>query len=139
MAKIKINDTQVVNGKVSASRTLNQEKNGFIITGVLATHLYIEHISRIECNRYILKNVEVYEESFGSDDYDIYYHFTANSLSLKDEMIDGVGTILYGKEMKMIEDEMYKDEHPILGAIGKEYKDMYIDEEEEDKDDNRES
>ena len=33
----------------------------------------------------------------------------------------------------MIEEEMYKDDHPILGGIGKEYKDMYIDKLEDSK------
>ena len=74
-----------------------------------------------------MSGVEVYQESFGSDDYDILYYFTAKSLMLKDHIEDGIGYILYSDEMRMIEEEMYKDDHPILGGIGKEYKDMYID------------
>ena len=36
----------------------------------------------------------------------------------------------------MIEDEMYKNDHPILGGIGEQYKDMFIEStEEEDEED----
>ena len=40
MAKVIINNRINANGKVSVSRTLNEEKNGFIITGVFSSHLY---------------------------------------------------------------------------------------------------
>ena len=39
------------------------------------------------------------------------------------------------EELKeMIENEMYKDDHPILGGIGAQYKDMFIREESEEDD-----
>lgn len=131
MAKIKINKEHIVNGKLSISRTLNETKDGFIITGVLATHLYLEDIKSLESSRYIVKDIEVYQESFGSDDYDIYYNFTAGVFKLKDVIKEGIGTILYSDEIEMIETEMYKNNHPILGDIGEQYKDMYIEEEED--------
>lgn len=139
MAKIIINNEIRANGKLSVSRAINEEKSGFIISGVFATHLYYEDIKTLESNRFGLSGVEVYQESFGSDDYDILYHFTAKSINLKDYIEDGIGYMLYSEEMKMIEEEMYKNDHPILGGIGAEYKDMIIEEsdgEEEDEDDN---
>lgn len=135
MAKIIINNEIRANGKLSVSRAINEEETGFIISGIFATHLYYEDIKTLDSNRFSLSGVKVYQESFGSDDYDILYHFTAKSMHLKDAIEDGVGFILYSEEMKMIEDEMYKDDHPILGGIGAEYKDMVIDEEEGDEDD----
>lgn len=132
MAKIIINNRVSANGKLSVSRTLNEAKDGFIISGVFASHLYYEDIKTLESNRFKVSGVEVYQESFGSDDYDILYHFIAQKFILKDTMQDGIGFILYGEEMKMIEDEMYKNDHPVLGGIGEEYKDMFVEEGEED-------
>lgn len=134
MAKIIINNEVRANGKLSATRTLNEEKNGFIISGVFASHLYYESIKTLESNRFSLSGVEVYQEAFGSDDYDILYYFTAKSLHLKDHIEDGIGYILYSDEMRMIEEEMYKNDHPILGGIGEQYKGMYIEQIEESQD-----
>lgn len=134
MANIIINNRFSANGKLSVDRTLNEAKDGFIITGVFASHLYYEDIKSLESNRFKVSGVQVYRESFGSDDYNILYHFIADKFTLKDLMQDGIGYILYGEEMEMIEDEMYKNDHPILGDIGEQYKDMYV-REEEDEDD----
>lgn len=136
MANIIINNRISANGKLSASRQLNETRDGFIITGVFASHLYYEDIKSLESSRFKVSGVQVYQESFGSDDYDILYHFVADKFILKDTMQDGIGYILYGSEMKQIEDEMYKNDHPILGGIGEEYKDMFVkDNEEDDADD----
>lgn len=132
MANIIINNRVSANGKLSVDRMLNETKDGFIIAGVFASHLYYEDIKSLESNRFKVSGVQVYKESFGSDDYNILYHFIADKFILKDAMQDGIGFILYSKEMEMIENEMYKDEHPILGSIGKQYKDMYIKEDDED-------
>lgn len=130
MAQITINDKLTVNGKLTFNNTMNQDKTGFIIDGVLLTHLYFDDIQKIETNRFILNNVEVYRESFGSDDYNIGYSFTAEKAIIKGDEYEGAKYILYPSEMKEIEEIMYKDEHPILGDIGKEYKDIIKKEEE---------
>lgn len=135
MANIIINNRIVSKGKLSVSRTLNETKDGFIITGTFASHLYYEDIKSLESNRFKVSGVQVYEEGFGSDDYNIIYNFVADKFILKDTMQDGIGYILYNEEINQIEDEMYKNEHPILGDIGEQYKDMYLKEEEDDEDD----
>lgn len=133
MATIIINNELSAKGKLSVSRAINEDKSGFIISGVFASHMYYENIISLETSRFKLSGVEVFEESFGSDDYDILYRFVAKKFALKDAISDGVGYILYAEEMNMIEEEMYKDDHPILGSIGAQYKDMIVkDEEEED-------
>lgn len=134
MANIIINSRIVSKGRLSVSRTLNETKDGFIITGMFASHLYYEDIKSLESNRFKVSGVQVYEESFGSDDYNILYHFVANKFTLKDSVEDGIGYILYNEEIEQIENEMYKDEHPILGGIGEQYKDMYIKEEDDEND-----
>lgn len=63
MAKIIVNNEVRTNGKLSATRALNEEKNGFIISGVFATHLYYENIKTLESERFALSGVEVYQES----------------------------------------------------------------------------
>lgn len=133
MAKLVINDNLLIKGKLSFERALNEEGTAFIIQGVLSTHLYFDDIEKIDSNRFTLDGVEVYKETFGSDDYNILYHFTAKQLEVLGYKQNGATYLLYGEEMKMIEDEMYKDEHPILGDIGKEYKDMYKEDDEEEK------
>lgn len=134
MANIIINNRVSAKGKVSVERMLNETKDGFIIAGIFASHLYYEDIKSLESNRFKISGIQVYKESFGSDDYDILYHFIAEKFTLKDAMEDGIGYILYGEEMQQIESEMYKNDHPILGGIGEQYKDMYV-KEEDDEDD----
>lgn len=135
MAKIIVNDETSANGKLSVSRSINEKKNGFIISGVFATHLYYESIKSLESKRFLVSGIEVITESFGSDDYEILYHFTAKIFKLNDIIEDGIGFILYPEEMEEIEEEMYKDEHPILGDIGSQYKDMVKKEKEGEVDD----
>lgn len=61
---------------------------GSSISGILAVHDYIEDIETIESERYLLKNVSVYKESFGSNEYMILYHFIAEDLTVKDDVLD---------------------------------------------------
>lgn len=126
MAKININDNLLLNGKLTFNRTINEDKNGFVISGLLLTHLYFDEINSIETERYKLTNVNVYQESFGSDDYNVGYLFTCDNLHVKGFEVDGAKFILYPEEMKIIEDKMYKNDHPILGDIGEEFKDIVI-------------
>ena len=48
MANIIINNRIVSKGRLSVSRTLNETKDGFIITGTFASHLYYEDIKSLE-------------------------------------------------------------------------------------------
>lgn len=61
---------------------------GTSINGILAIHDYIDDIYEIESERYLLKNVSVYKESFGSNEYMILYHFIAEDLKIKEDMLD---------------------------------------------------
>lgn len=134
MAKIIINNRVAANGNLSVSRTLNETRDGFVISGIFASHLYYEDIKSLESKRFKVSGIQVYQESFGSDDYNILYHFIADKFTLKDVMEDGIGYILLDEEMQQIEYEMYKDEHPVLGGIGAQYKDMYVKEEDYEDD-----
>lgn len=128
MAKIIINDTVRVNGKITFKREANEDNTGFVIRGMFATHLYFDEIISLDTPRFKLTGVEVYEEDFGSDDYNILYSFKADNLEIFGAESNGAYYILYGEEMKMIEEEMYKNDHPTLGDIGEEYKYMFVEE-----------
>ena len=131
MANIMINNDILVKGNLSISRKLIKEpyldqtgrervKTYFSIEGILSTHLYFSEINNIKCPRYVLNDVEVYEEDMGSDDYNIIYHFSAGELIVEGTEIDGISYILNGDEMKAIEDVLYKNDTLLLGDIGEE-------------------
>lgn len=149
MAKIVINEELRVNGRLTFSRELKEEqyqdaegniktRKYFEILGMLATHLYFDEIHQLDTTRFSLYGVEVFKEDFGSDDYNIIYSFIAKDIEIHGAEENGVKYVLLGEEMKMIEDVMYANEHPILGSIGEEFKDMYIDEDKEKKEDKEE-
>ena len=106
MAQIKINTEIFVNGKCSITRVSDPTEVDEFNTstvGILSTHPYFEDIHTIETERYLLTGVEVQQEDFGSNDYNIKYTFTAEDLIVKDEYVP--------EECKyLIENEMYSDE-----------------------------
>lgn len=61
---------------------------GTSINGILAIHDYIDDIYEIESERYQLRNVSVYKESFGSNEYMILYHFIAEDLKIKEDVLN---------------------------------------------------
>lgn len=133
MAKLVVNNFEV-NGKLSFDRTINEARSGFIIQGVLSTHLYFEDIKEIETYRYKLSGITLFKESFGSDDYNIYYHFIADEVEIKgEEYGEGITSMLYPAEIIGIDNEMYKNDHSVLGDIGEEYKNISEEEEEGEK------
>lgn len=82
MAKIKItndkNEEILVNGRMTfkVSKAIDNDGEDLIIClGQLTTHKYFEEIRKIETDRYILENVEVTDETFGTNDFDILYDF----------------------------------------------------------------
>lgn len=106
MAQIKINTEIFVNGKCSITRVSDPTEVDEFNTstvGILSTHPYFEDIHTIETERYLLTGVEVQQEDFGSNDYNIKYTFTAEDLIIKDDYVP--------EECKyLIENEMYSDE-----------------------------
>lgn len=126
MAQIVVNDEHLVNGHLSLTREkvpVEGEENKFTLVhkGVFSTHLYIEDIHTLEIERFKMNNVDVYREDFGSDDYNVNYYFTCDSLDMHGDEYEGMYFIIGTDEMKKIEDIMYKDEHKVLGDIGAEF------------------
>lgn len=111
MAKISVNDEYVVNGKLTISRVLNMD-NEIVISGTFASHYYFEEINTLTTYRYEIKGIEVREELFGSDDFDIVYNFTAKEFDVR----DGAMTNLTDKEIDAIEVDMYNEKGYLLDS-----------------------
>jgi glutamine cyclotransferase len=81
MAKLLIttdeNEVIEVQGRMTFKISKVQTDNGDILiaSGQLSMHNYIEGIVGIESARYKLTNVEIVEEVFGTNDFNILYEF----------------------------------------------------------------
>lgn len=113
MAVIKINKEKTNRfGKVSFDRDLlfTDDKDPtpyFLIRGLLVMHDYIDNINEIETERYLLKDVSVYSESFGSNEFNIAYGFEAKELIIKDEYLPEEVVLLL--EEKQIDEEIQNE------------------------------
>lgn len=93
MALIRINNEEEnLLGAVSFDREAiygdDGRVKGMSISGILAIHEYVDEINAIESERYKLDDVEVYKESFGSNEYTILYYFTAGYLEVKPDNVN---------------------------------------------------
>ena len=108
MAKILITtgDGEVIEtqGKMTFETIKKEDEHGdiyFETIGQLAIHEYIVDINKIESARYLLENVDVYREVYGTDDFNILYEFTANGIDVsvkKSNMDKGKIDVLRKKE-----------------------------------------
>lgn len=92
MALIRVNDEEQNRiGTVSFDRDALYNEDGKVIgqkiSGILATHDYIEEVYKIETERYLLKDVSVFRESFASNEFFILYYFQAEDLTVKQDNI----------------------------------------------------
>lgn len=90
MANIKIttgnNKVKNVKGRLSFETRLIENEEGektIAVKGQMTTHRYFEEIEQIETDRYLLEDITVYNEVFGSEDFKILYNFVANSYLIK--------------------------------------------------------
>ena len=111
MAKINItneqNETIEVNGrmtfKISKVKDPETNKDIMVCFGQLATHKYFETITGIETDRYKLEGVDVSDEIFGTNDFNIVYEFSAEDWEIKEEYLSE-------EAIKRIEEEEYIDD-----------------------------
>lgn len=74
MFEIIVNNAFKTYGLISIN--VRKEGGKLVAEGVLKTHLYIEEIDTLECDRFIVGGVDVVSETFGSTDPFIEYYFT---------------------------------------------------------------
>lgn len=112
MANLKIvtgsRKTKEVKGHLTVETRLVENENGeeeIIVSGTMTTHRYIDDISKIESNRYLLSGVKVFNEVFGSEDFNILYNFIADEFYVKNGE-----TNLSEDLIKELESKIYKDD-----------------------------
>ena len=112
MAKIIItndnNEEIQVEGRMTfkVSKAIKEDgTDTMICLGQLATHKYFEEITKIETDRFILENVEVTDETFGTNDFNILYEFEVHNYgwTIKEDYLSE-------ETIKKIELEEYKDD-----------------------------
>lgn len=101
MYKIIINDEINTLGLITFQ--IRKEGDSLIREGLLKTHLYVEEINTLECDRFRLENVDVYAEAFGSTDIFNLYSFTYELFDIKDtgeNLEEDYLISLYDKELE---------------------------------------
>ena len=73
MYEIRVNDAFETYGLMSIN--IKKAEEGLVTEGVLKTHLYIEEIDSLECDRFRISGIDVLSESFGSNDPFVVYYF----------------------------------------------------------------
>ena len=63
---------------------IRKEGELLIKEGILKTHLYIEEIDTLECDRFKINGVDVFAEAFGSTDIFNLYTFTYEDFEMKE-------------------------------------------------------
>ena len=61
---------------------IKQEGKELMRSGILKTHLYIEEIHSLSCDRFRLDGIEVYAETSGSNDIFYVYVFEYESVEI---------------------------------------------------------
>ena len=82
MYNIVINDTINTLGLITFQ--IRKDGDYLIKEGLLKTHLYVEEITSLECDRFRIDGVDVYAEAFGSTDIFNLYSFTYDSFEIKE-------------------------------------------------------
>lgn len=84
---IRVNGEEVV-GKFSVNKSVDYSKTPprIVLDGILSCERYFEEIDTIESDNLIIDGVNVYSESFGSQDKNIVYNFKAEEIEVKEDI-----------------------------------------------------
>lgn len=86
MSNLKINNEIELNGRFTVERKKDINVNPVIIyrTGVLEIPKYIDEIKTIENDKYKINGINVYKETFVSEEDYIAYEFKFDEIFIKD-------------------------------------------------------
>lgn len=86
MSNLKINNEIELNGRFTVERKKDINANPVIIyrTGVLEVPKYIDEIKTIENDKYKINGINVYKETFVSEEDYIAYEFKFDEIFIKD-------------------------------------------------------
>ena len=78
MSLVKVNDNQITEGKFSIEIWADTSSKPIILhkRGVFETNIYIDEITSLENERYLVQGIQVYKEAFGSEEDTVSYEFT---------------------------------------------------------------
>lgn len=102
MYNIIINDSIETLGLITF-RISKDANDNLIREGYLKTHLYVEEINTLECDRFRLEGIDVYLEAFGSTDIFNLYQFTYQRFEIKktgENLLEEDLIKLYDEELK---------------------------------------
>lgn len=94
MYEIRVNDAFVTYGLLSVN--MRKENGQFVTEGMFKTHLYIEEIDNLECDRFRVTGIDVQAEAFGSTDPFIVYYFSFEDIET------------YYEDLEYTDDELIK-------------------------------
>lgn len=82
MSKVKINNSIIVDGKftIEIFADKNSKPTTIYKRGIFETDKYIEEISSLENERYFINGIDVYKETYGSEDDIISYEFSFSNM-----------------------------------------------------------
>lgn len=85
MSKVKINNSITVDGKftIEVFADKNSKPTTIYKRGIFETNKYIEEISSLENERYLITGIDVYKEIYGSEDDVISYEFSFSSMVIQ--------------------------------------------------------
>lgn len=86
MSNLKINNEIELNGRFTVERKKDINANPVIIyrTGILEIPKYIDEIKTIENDKYKINGINVYKETFVSEEDYIAYEFKFDEIFIKD-------------------------------------------------------
>lgn len=80
MKTVIVNNSHEIVGKFSVYREKVDDK--IVVIGALQTPSYIEELHSLKSDKYFIDGIDVHKESFGSEDDQIIYEFTAEELDV---------------------------------------------------------
>lgn len=84
MSRITVNGTKTLDGAFSFSQVLNETKKPAVITieGTAELEEYVKDLQSLKNDRYEITGIHVIQESFGSEEDNIVYTFTAKKFKI---------------------------------------------------------
>lgn len=85
MSKVKINNSYIIDGKFTLEIFVDKSSkpNTLYKRGIFETNKYIEEIHSLENEQYLVTGIDVYKETYGSEDEIISYEFSFINMNNK--------------------------------------------------------
>lgn len=91
MSKVLINDSFLIEGRFSFEAKYDLKSNPPVreIKGTLISNCgYLNKITSIENERYVVTGIHIYKEEYASEEDSIAYYFNAKSFAVADRLLE---------------------------------------------------